>query len=98
MQLKYQGVKCANYITYLNEGYHMIYQIGDAGIILFKQVESLINTGLLKSTVNTVKLLFLEQDEDSFKIRDIRVFTISRVNVLSLFKNFNISKVKYLKK
>lgn len=66
----------------------MIYQIGDAGIILFKQVESLINTGLLKSTVNTVKLLFLEQDEDSFKIRDIRVFTISRVNVLSLFKNF----------
>lgn len=74
----------------------MIYQIGDAGIILFKQVESLINTGLLKSTVNTVKLLFLEQDEDSFKIRDIRVFTISRVNVLSLFKNFNISKVKYL--
>lgn len=42
------------YITYLNEGYHMIYQIGDAGIILFKQVESLINTGLLKSTVNTV--------------------------------------------
>lgn len=75
----------------------MIYQIGDAGIILFKQVESLINTGLLKSTVNTVKLLFLEQDEDSFKIRDIRVFTISRVNVLSLFKNFNISKVKYFK-